>query len=175
MKRKKQIFGSCKKGNVFTESLIYIVSIFIIILVMVFSVKLFKGINPTFQTQDTITQQSKDMLNNVDNYIPTLFNNLILMIIILLWITVIVFSFLIDSHPIFFVVGFFLLMISLIVGMFIGNVYNNIAESEALSETMSYFTVANWFFTHIHIVMVLVGASILISLYVKSQYSGGTF
>jgi hypothetical protein len=142
---------------------------------MVFAVKLFKAINPIFQEQDTISDESKAMLNNVDSYMPTLFNNLILMIIVLLWITVIIFSFLIDSHPIFFVIGFFLLMISLVIAMFMGNVYNSIAESPALSDTFSYFTVANWFFSHIHIVMVLVGGSILISLYVKSQYSGGTF
>lgn len=173
IEKRKLLYG--KRGNVFTESLIYIVSIFIIVLVMFFAVKLFKGINPTLQAQDTINAQSKEMLNKVDTNMPILFNNLILMLIILLWITVIVLSFIIDSHPIFFIIGIFLLLVSLTVGLMLGNVYNDLIQSGAFDDVRDSFTFSTWFFTHMHIVMVLVGASILIALYVKSQYQGGGF
>ena len=164
-----------KKANVFNDSIVYIVGIFIIILVMIFGIKLFHSINPILQTTDTINADSKTFLNKMDNNLPTLFNNMILMTIILLWIATIIFSFVIDTHPVFFIIGFFLLMISLIVGLLLGNVYNNLMENQGISDTASQLSIATWFFSNMHIVMVLVGMSILIALYVKSQYNGGTF
>lgn len=172
MKKQKNI-SEYKKGNVFIETILILVVIFAFAIISIFSVKFYNEIEPALELTPDLSNDSINVLQGIKNYLPDLMNNAFLILMIFLWLATIFLSFTIDVHPAFFVIALVLLVITLLVGMMLGNTYSDIASSEELSEMTSDFSYAYWVFSHIHIVTLIIGASLLISIYAKNKYLGG--
>jgi hypothetical protein len=85
-----------------------------------------------------------------------------------LWIVTIVSSFMIDSHPIYFIVALLLLIGVLIFGVYAGNVYQEIIADDAGMDAVSQqFPITDYILSNLFLVGLVVGISIMIALYGK--------
>lgn len=169
----RRLDSNCKKANIFFDVTLFILVLFVFGLVAIFSTKLLHGFNTSIQQTSTLGNQSSVYLNNVDGYMGGFFDNLFVFFLVLLWVATIIFSFLIDNHPVFFIIALFLLIITVFIGFLMGNVFNDITTNTDLTDDISSFTLTTWVFNNMGLVTLIVGASVIIALYVKNTFSGG--
>ena len=93
------------------------------------------------------------------------------MLLVLLWIAVIVASFMLDSHPIFFVVTIILLPFIIFVGATMANVYDEaiLQDSENFPDASTDFPKINWVFSNILYIILGLASTTIIALYGKSR------
>lgn len=82
-------------------------------------------------------------------------------------------AFLVDTQPVFFIISIVLLVIVLFIGMLFSNVYEEVITDTNLASAASNFNYATWAFSNIHIIALIIGASIALSLYAKNRLLGG--
>lgn len=176
MERRSLNLHCKKKGNIFLDVMLIIITLFVFGLVAIFGSKLLHGFTTQVNAiEGGLTNESKIYLTDVDGYMPNFFDNLFIFFMILLWIATIILSFMIDSHPVFFIIALFLLIIVVFISFIMGNVFSDIVNNDALSGDTAGFNLTLWVFNHLGIVVLIMGVSIAIALYVKSQSSGGGY
>jgi hypothetical protein len=167
-KRKIGSISNCK-GNAITDSLVLIVLVFAFILFGIIANMVFNDINTDVQADDDINASVKAKVQDLNTRFPSFFDGLFLFFLILMWALVIVASFNIDAHPIFFIVTIVLLIFVFLVGGEIGNVYEEITADSEISTIAAGFPISNWIMSHFLIVIIVIGFSIVLVLFGKSQ------
>lgn len=153
--------------------MLIIVILFAFILVAIFGTKLLHAFSTNVNDNLLLTNSSREYVSTVDSYAPSFFDSLFVFLLVLLWVATIILSFMIDSHPVFFIIGLFLLVILILVGFLMGNVFSDITSNTELSSDMTQFTLSQWVFNNLGLVVLVMSATILIALYVKSQMISG--
>lgn len=171
--RKGKSFFAYKRGNVFLEVILILVFIFAFAVVSIFSIKFYNDIEPELQQAPDLSNDSKVVLADIKEYLPDLMNNAFLLLLLFLWLATIFLSFTIDTNPAFFIISLVLLIIALFISMMVGNVYIEMVDTSDLSSVNSDFNIAYWVFTHIPLVTLVIGATLLISVYAKNKFLGG--
>jgi len=80
----------------------------------------------------------------------------------------IVSSFAIRSHPLFFFISLFMLIITVIIGSSLSNVYQDITTDTELSDET--YTVIPFIMNHLPTFILMIGAILVIVLYAKSKW-----
>lgn len=163
------VFKKQKKGNVFLDSLFYFVAIIIFLVIVVTGSYTLNQVNTDVQADADMSNVSKTSLNDLNNNLPTWFDYGIATIVLLLWILVIIASFNIDSHPVFFFISVIVLAIAIFaVNAFMEAIDDYFADPD-ISPIVSLFPIASYMTTYIEIFVTLVGFSILLALYAKDS------
>ena len=125
-------------------------------------------VSGTFTTEaETLITQGLTAMEQFDTGIMLLIGGIFLVTIIG--------AFFIDTHPIFFVAAFLLLVVSIIVGSQITNLYMTFATaSPTITASANNFPLTYLFFTNLPIFLLFMGAALSIILYGKFR-SGGTY
>jgi len=110
---------------------------------------------------------ANDSLNVISNRYTATLDSLFIFVFIGIWITSLVASFMIDTHPIFFAVSLILLLFILVASIYIGNSYEEIMEDSDFSSLPSSFPSTHFILSHFLIVSIGVGTSIMVVLYGK--------
>lgn len=158
-----------KKGNAFIEILFVIISIFIFGTVIIFGNRLSSDFNTQLQQDDQISNSSKEEFSKLNNRHSSVFDGLFLTILVLLWVGSLVSAFVVDSHPIFFIVMIFLLIFAFIVIGILGNTFFTIILSDSLASSSDNFPMTLWVMEHLLAIVSVMGATILISMYGGSR------
>lgn len=159
-----------RRGNAVLDTMFTIVIIFVFIIMCIYGYKIFLEMKPDILDDIPADRtQSRAALNEIESRYPSVIDGLVILLFIGIWIMGITASFMIDSHPIFFAVSAFLVIFVIIAGMMLGNFYEELFEDPELSEMSGYFPVTHWLMTHLMHVGIVVGFSILLVLYGKSQ------
>jgi len=171
MKRKNRnsILNFKKKGNAITDSLVFVVLVFGFIIFSLVGNYIFNEINDDIQADTEINDTIKVKVQNLNTRYPSFMDGLFIFFFILMWVLVLVSSWNIDSHPVFFIVTVVILIFVFIVGGELGNVYEELTSEGDLATMAAGFPMANWVMTHFLIVIVVIGFSITIVLFGKSQ------
>jgi hypothetical protein len=121
------------------------------------------ALNPAFNTpQNTeIETNAQTLLTNFD-YIYVFF-------IVAMAIIAIASSFWIKTHPIFFFVSIFMLIISIILAAMFGNIFSKAAENDLLSVSVAEYTIIPFVMAHLPTIILLIGALLLVILYAKDR------
>jgi hypothetical protein len=107
-------------------------------------------------------------LTSIDTRFPSTMDGVFAFVFIGLWIVTIVSSFMIDSHPIYFIVALLLLIGVLIFGVYAGNVYQEIiADDTGMDAVSQQFPITDYVLSNLFLVGLVVGISIMIALYGK--------
>jgi hypothetical protein len=122
--------------------------------------------NTEFQNDSDLPQQSKDIFDNINTNFPLWWDNAFVFLLIGLWGGILITSFFIDSHPVFFVIAFIGLIFVFVAGMIIANTYGDVAGDAGFDTA---FPKVSWVFDHLLITIIMVGFSALIALYAKNQ------
>ena len=166
--KRNSILSFNKKGNAILDTLFVIVILFVFVFGAMFGYKILLEMKDDI-LEDVDNPQAKAAFNEIESRYPSVLDGAVLLLFIGLWIMGVVASFMSDSHPVFFGISMFLLIFVLIVGMFMGNFYEELFSDPDLSDLPGYFPATNWLLTHMLLVGIIIGFSILIVLFAKSQ------
>jgi len=108
----------------------------------------------------------------IDDRYPSLMDGVFAFIFAGLWIAAIIGSLMIDTHPVYFIIAFLLLVGVLIFGVYASNAFQTIvADDPGLSSLTDDFPITYFILSNMLIVALVVGISIMVSLYGK--FAGG--
>lgn len=158
-----------KRGNAINDSITWLVFIGIFVIVILIGAVTFGELNDDIQDDDEMSQDNKDIVSTQYNRYTDLFDGGFLFVFCLLWVLVLVASYSIDTHPIFFVITLILLTFVIIISAFIGNMYEEFASDDTISSVVPSFPMMNWILTHLVIVIVGIAFSIMLVLFAKQQ------
>jgi len=162
-----------RKGN------IAINIIFIVLFLLMFSIgAIFWGyiqneITAELVADDDIQQESKDQLTEFNNTYPSLFDGIFVFIFFMFWVMTIISSLFIDSHPVFFIISFILLISSFVVIGYLSNTFEEIMTDEEISNYSDNFPMTKWIFSHLVLIVLVVALTEAIVLYGKFRGFSG--
>ena len=161
-------FSRNKKGNAPFDVATILIIIVALGITSIFGYKIFDELNSDFQNSTDITDStaiatSQDMF---DKY-PSLLDNIFAFAFVLLMIFTIISVFMIDSHPIFFIITVIMLISVFLVAILLGNTFDDLMGETVISSYANSFPYTSWIMQHILTVMVAVGFVISIALFVK--------
>jgi hypothetical protein len=158
-----------KKGNVISDVILLVVVLFIISLTVFISFKFMDDMNEEIQSDSDMNNVSKESSQESTTRFPLLFDGLILTVLILIWILLIVASFNIDAHPIFFAVMIILFIFVIVITIDLSNSFEEITEDEELVEYKVDFPITVWIFNNLIKIVIAFGATIMLVLYGKMR------
>lgn len=167
-----KIFSSrYKTGNVGLDMVIIIVVIFILLISTMIGSHLVGEINEDVQNDPDMSNITKETISEFNTDYPALFDGIFVFVFVMLWIAAIVSTFVVDTHPIFFIVSVLLLVFTLIIAMFLGNVYYEISQEEPFLSQTQNFEMSHWIITHPLELGIFIVLSITITLYGKNRFT----
>ena len=166
MKKNYSLIGR-KKGNAVIEGLTILVLVTVFAIGGLWGYRIFDDLNSDIQADDGMSAEAKSTSGSLYAKYPSLIDNLFLFMFCMFVVFVLVSAFLIDSHPIFFIISAILLIAIFVAAIFIGNAYNEVATDDELSSyanDMPYMS-----FVMRHIVEMIIGISFMtaVVLFIK--------
>jgi len=158
-----------KKGNAVLDG------ITVMIVLLVFVVAIFVGnlmlnsINTDIQSDSTLSTETKQVVSDKQKSYADLFDALFLLVFILIWAAVLVASFMIDTHPIFFAFTVIIMIFVFILAAYLGNVYEDFSTDPEISGIASAYPMTGLIMNNLLTVIIVVGFSITIVLYSKTR------
>ena len=157
-----------KKGNAIIDGLTILVVLFAFALISVFGMKVFDDVNTDIQADtDMNLTEAKAVSQDLYDKYPALLDNLLLFAFGLLVIFTLVSVFMLDTHPIFFIITIMLLVGVFIVAIIFANTYDDLMTDTEFSPYANQFPYTSWLMTHLVEVMIAVCFLLSIGLFVK--------
>ena len=160
-----------KKGDL-PDMLIFLITIFIFaigFLILAFVIPEITsglesaGLNSTVEGQNAIDEVTEFGINGIQKGFLFLFTGFIMGLMIS--------SFLIRTHPIFIFLYILFLGLTVFLGTFIGNAFEQVATSDALADTLASQGLISIIMQNIVLITLIVGALSMIIIFAK--FSGG--
>ena len=161
------IFGNNKKGNVVIEGITVIVVAMAFAMMSVFGYFTFDVLNADIQDDPDMAPEAAEVSQNFYNNFPALFDNLFLFVFVLLVIFVVVSVFMLDSHPIMFMISVILLIAVFVVALLLANVYDDVMSEPTMANYANEFTYTGWLMSHLLETMIGVIFMVIIALFIK--------
>lgn len=153
--------------NAILDSAVIIIVIFIMGISSIIGYSVFTDINSDIQADTEITQEAKDVSGNLHTIYPSLMDDLFLFAFVLLVLFIIVSVFVIDTHPIFFIITIVLLVSVFIVAMLMANTYDDLASDTALQSSANNFPFISWINNNLVQLIIAIGLMVSIVMFVK--------
>lgn len=157
-----------KKGNIIADSFIIILILLIFAFFIPFFYQFMTGFNTSLQTSE-FSSEGKSTFNTITTQFPAWVDSAVLFGLIILWIGSLVASFMIDSHPIFFVITMILWIFLLIEMTWVSNAYEDVVTNSNIVGFTNQFPYTFFIMTHIVEFMIAIGLTIGIALFAKSR------
>ncbi len=129
--------------------------------------QVFDDANTDIQGDSTLNSDAKALPNTLYSKYSNVFDNAILMAFVLLTLFVILSVFMLDTHPVFFIISVILLIAVFVIVMLVANVYDDIMLDDDLSSYANEFTYTSWIMSHLLELMVGVGFMVMIAMFIK--------
>lgn len=168
MKKKSGILGY-KQGNAIVDSIYIVIVLFAIAVITVFLYVSLYEVNEDIQEDEDLSADAKQILDDTTTDYPILFDGLFIFILVGLWILVIIASFSIDAHPIFFGVVFVLLIFVFLAAIIFSNTFVETMAEEDMIAFAIQFPKMQWVMNNLLTVIIVIGFSIMLALYGKNK------
>ena len=119
------------------------------------------------QSDDIVPEVAKNMIAQQTSSFPTVFNSIFIFVYVGLMIVTWMSAFFMDTHPIFFVVMLFLMVILIWVSMGISNAMVDVMEEASLTEYTAKFGSILHFYTKMPFYLLITGIGTIIALMVR--------
>lgn len=129
----------------------------------------FTEVNSDVQDQSDISAPSKAKINSLHERYPSVMDGLFVLAFALMWGGALVMSFMVDSHPIFFIFAVLLLVILLFVGAELSNMYDELTTDPEIGNTS--FPMTTYIMNHLVAFILAVATTTGIVLYGKNRYA----
>lgn len=163
------------KGSI-QDIIFAIVGIFaFIIIVLVMSPiadELFQEMNET-AIDHNVSEQTKNIMtkDTGDSYI-SLFDGLALVIMVGLSVAVLIFAFMINTHPAFYFISLFVLGFIVVIGAMLSNVYEDIATHDEVSEQADKFIISSFLMSQFPKIAIGLSILIVVVMFAKGRLLG---
>jgi hypothetical protein len=157
------------------ELLFMIAVLFMIGLVAFVGYRMFTEINTDMQADNTISAEAKAASSSLYSRFPSIFDSGFIFVFVIIWISILVSSYFIDSSPAFFIISLILFAFTIVVALGLNEGYEAILQDSEFSTYNTVFPMTNYIISNLPLVAVIVGFSILIVLYAKARGSGGGY
>lgn len=158
-----------KKGNVFTDSMILIFVLFFLAMSSIIVYTVFDEMNTDMQNDDSLRAENKEIIGDLHARFPATFDNMWVIAFGLLWIFVLTASMFVEAHPVFFIVSALLLVFVIFIAAVFSNTYEEFSAEPDVQNFADAFPMTNFLMDRLPIVALLVGFSIALVLFGKSQ------
>lgn len=158
-----------KKGNAVIDTLTIVVILFVLVIASFIGKFVFTSINSDIQADDDFNNQTKTLVQEQHDRYSGLLDAVFLLAFVLLWGLILVASFNIDSHPIFFIFSIILLIFVFIVAGYISNAYADFSTDPDMIAVTSTFPMTDWILSHLLLVAVIIGFSVILVLFGKNR------
>lgn len=159
-----------KKGSFGIDMAMIVVGLFVFIIVILLSSYTLGLIddntNETLQSNNASAQLMQDgvnLMNGMDMIFMT--------VLFLFWMVLLVSVFLIDSHPVFFGIGVFFLLVILFLTIILGDTFTMLLGSPLFGGEIANFPLILWYIDNAVVVIMGMGASVLVALFAKWRLS----
>ena len=157
-----------KKGGI-TDGIFIVVGIFMIAIIFLLVYVMVSKVNTELQKSSIISQQGKDVANDLMGRYPKLFDNLFLFIVIGFGIAIIAGAWFINSHPALFWISIPILAFIIWLGGLYANIYTEFINHDTISDYSKDFPIMNFVFKN-YIVLIMVYILMLaVALYAKQS------
>jgi hypothetical protein len=160
-----------KRGNVIFDVLLVIVVLIVFSLVSVLGYKVYSDFNTDLQADADMNDYAKNMSAEMNTRYPSIMDGAFVLLFILLWVFIIVSSFLIDTHPIFFICTLLISVFVIIVAASLANTWNDITSDAEFSAILTSFPITVYIVHHYVMYVVLLMFTVMVSLFAKSRMS----
>ena len=161
-----------RKGQIFFDIIIIAIVLFFAGLIFVFVSMVNDELTTALVADDDFkagTVQG-DMLNTWNGAMPTTFDNVFIIMFVLLWVFVIVSSIFIDSHPVFLVISLILLVIMFTVVGVLSNSYESFIMDGDIYTFAASFPKMNFVMEHLVLFLVFMSFTGLIAVFGKNRW-----
>jgi hypothetical protein len=155
-----------KRGNL-GDIVFIMVFVFVLGLIIFISATLLGKINAQIQGGDMLSARGAAIIDRADNRFAGTFNTVWFIVFIGMWVATLVSAFFIRSHPVFYFVSLFVLIIFVLLAGILGNAFDDIASSEGMSEYSDSFTIINWFMGRFGAVIAVMSVVVAVILFNK--------
>ena len=158
-----------KQSKFVIDTLMVLVVLVVFALISIVSWVLWTDISPMIYDEVAEEEQAVETLDVVDQRYTNLFDGFFIFIFIGLWIIALVASFMIDTHPIFFVMSIIILICILITSVYLGNAFEEFITDASLNDAHTQFPGTFFILTNLFPIIIGIGISILLVLYGKNR------
>jgi len=158
-----------KRGNAVQDTLTALIIIVAFAIISVFGYKLMSEFNDEWQAEEDITNISKEVTQDFTTDYPIIFDNAFILLVVMLWIGLIVMSFFIDTHPIFFVITLILLIFVFAASAVMSNFFEDLTSEDELQSSIDDMPKIKWVMDNLLIVMIIIGMTTAIALFSKTK------
>jgi len=158
---------SNKRGQTVFDTIMLLIVLFILAAAAIVGSMVFSNVNDEIQADTDISTEAKTAMTTVNDGYSNWFDAAILAALIFFWALLLITSFMIDTHPVFFIVTVVLLLAVFVVSMFIANAYEELTIDEDLSSFSDNFPFTNFIFQNLLKIMIVIGLSTGVALYAK--------
>lgn len=160
-----------RKGNVFLESITWVIVISLFAIAGIIGYPILTSLNDDIQNDSSFSAQAQETSQSFTEGYPDIIDNGFVFLLVLIWIAIIVTSFFLDTHPIFFVISVILLPFVLFIGATMANIYDEtiLQDTTNFPDAATEFAKIKWVFEHILFIILGVAATTIIALYGKSR------
>jgi len=163
-------FKKDRKGNVILDSVLFLIVLFVMGIVGVLAYIAFDDISTDIDSDPDVSDMAKGNISALADRTPSTLDGVFALAFGLLWLLVLVSSFLIDSHPIFFIVTIVLLICLLIASGYMSNFYEEFSLDEEYSTAAAQFPITQYVLSHLMMFVLIIGGSIAIVLFGKNRF-----
>ena len=156
-----------KPRNALIDGAMVILIVLFLSIGSVVGYNIFGDLNSEIQNDNDASNITKQTSGNLYTLYPALLDNLFLMAFVLFVVFLIVSVFLLDTHPIFFIITIVLLSSVFLVAMLLSNTYTEIMEDSEFSASANAFPYTSWVNDHLVELIVGIGFLTAILLYIK--------
>jgi len=139
-------------------------------IITVFTLQAGTSIQQDLNATADFSNESKAMLNKNISQFPALFDNLFILAFVLLVVGLIITSFLIDTHPIFFILTAVMVVFSLLAMLILSNVYDDLMTGADIGLFANLFPKISYVMTHFVELSIAAAFMTLIALYAKQRF-----
>lgn len=166
---RKRLNLGCKKGNIVLDVMLVFVVLIAMAFVSLFGYLVFDDINTDFQNDDDIDADVKADVSSLHTRYPGTMDGIFVFVFSFLWLAVIISAFVIDTHPVFFILGVLLLGFVIFVGAVLSNTYEEIRSETEFLTFADGFPMTNFIIDNLALAIVIVGMTVMLSLYAKQR------
>lgn len=162
MKRINSLSGFNKKANALLDTTMIAVVIFLFTMMGVVGYLILDKLNTDFQSDVNWPNESKVAIQQLTTDYPTWLDNVAVFIFAMMWIIALVGAYLIDTHPVFFVVIVIGMILLLGAMAYITNAFHDVFTSTGFLTYYGQLTKINFIIDHMLLFLVAIGFSIVI-------------
>lgn len=164
------------RGSLFDIASIIIVLVFFALTAVV-GVLVVQNFNDSFKATVELSPTTEALIDDNQARLPSMFDNAFLTILIMSWVYLLVAGYLLNTNPVFLVVGIVFVLLVLIVVPILANLYADVSGTSIFSDAADSLPITNWIIANSLVFMIVMSITVLLATYAgfrnQTPFGGG--